>query len=79
MAIELDSFDITAEPVIITPCLDSVATRSVVIAYRYRIKANSVTVKGEKKAVCRSSNDTLQQDYIADLLELIGNIVVARH
>ena len=68
MAIELDSFDITAEPVVITPCRDSVATRSAVIAYRYRIKANSATVKGEKKAVSRSSNDTLQQDSIASNL-----------
>ena len=64
---------------IITPCRDSVAIRLAVIAYRYRIKANSASVKGEKKAVNRSDDDTLQQDYMADLLELIGNIVVARH
>lgn len=60
MAIELDSFDITAEPVLIAPCPDSVANRSAVIAYRYRIKANSATVKGEKKAVSRYVDDTLQ-------------------
>ena len=64
---------------IITPCRDSAATSFAVIAYRYRIKANSATVKGEKKAVSRSDDDTLQQDYMADLLELIGNIMVARH
>lgn len=72
-------FNITAEPVIITPCRDSVATRSTVLAYRYRIKANSATVKEEKKAVSRSDDDTLQQNYMVDLLELIGNIMVARH
>ena len=54
MAIELDSFDITAEPVLIAPCPDSVANRSAVIAYRYRIKANSATVKGEKKESSKS-------------------------
>ena len=65
MAIELDSFDITAEPVVITPCPDSASNRSAVIAYRYQIKANSATVKGEKKAVSRAYADTLQQDSIA--------------
>lgn len=60
MAIKLDSFDITAEPVLIAPCPDSVNTRSAVIAYRYHIKANSATVKGEKKAVSRSVGDILQ-------------------
>ena len=65
MAIELDSFDITAEPVIITSCRDSASNCSAVIAYRYQIKANSATVKGEKKAVSRSVADTLQQDSIA--------------
>ena len=59
IVIELDSFDIIAEP-IITTCRDSVATRSAVIAYRYRIKANSATDKGEKKAVSRYVDDTLQ-------------------
>ena len=68
MAIELDSFDITAEPVLITPCPDSVANRSAVIAYRYRFKANSATVKGEKNAVSRAYADTLQQDSIASNL-----------
>lgn len=68
MAIKLDSFDITAEPVLIAPCPDSVNTRSAVIAYRYHIKANSATVKGEKKAVSRSVGDTLQQDSIASNL-----------
>ena len=43
----------------LTPCRDSVATRSAVIAYCYHIKANSATVKGEKKAVSRSVDDTL--------------------
>lgn len=71
--------NITAGPIIISPCRDSVATRFAVIAYPYLIKANSATVKKEKKAVSRLSDDTLQQDYMADLLELIGNIVVARH
>ena len=65
MAIKLDSFDITAEPVLIAPCRDSVANRSAVVAYRYHIKANSATVKGEKKAVSRACADTLQQDSIA--------------
>ena len=60
IVIELDSFNIIAEPIIITPCCYSVATRSAVIAYRYRIKANSATVKGEKNAVSRSVDDTLQ-------------------
>ena len=60
IVIELDSFNIIAEPIIITPCCYSVATRSAVIAYRYRIKANSATVKGEKKAVSRYVDDTLQ-------------------
>ena len=68
MAIELDSFDITAEPVLIAPCPDSVANRSAVIAYRYRIKANSATVKGEKNAVSRSVDDTLQHDSLASNL-----------
>ena len=79
MAIELGSIDIIAEPVIVFPCRDSVATRSAVIAYRYRIKANSATDKGEKKAVSRSVDDTLQLDYTAELLKLIGNIVKAWH
>ena len=73
MAIKLDSFDITAEPVLIAPCPDSASNRSAVIAYRYRIKANSATVKGEKKAVSRSVDDTLQQDYTATPL---GPIIV---
>ena len=60
IVIELGSFNIIAEPIIITPCRDSVATRSAVIAYRYRIKANSATDKGEKKAVSRYVDDTLQ-------------------
>lgn len=68
MAIKLDSFDITAEPVLIAPCPDSVNTRSAVVAYRYHIKANSATVKGEKKAVSRAYADTLQQDSIASNL-----------
>ena len=65
MSIELDSFVITAEPIAITPCPDSASTRSAVIAYRYHIKANSATVKGERKAVSRSTGDTLQQDNVA--------------
>ena len=65
MSIELDSFVITAEPIAITPCPDSASTRSAVIAYRYHIKANSATVKGERKAVSRSTGDTLQQDSVA--------------
>ena len=68
MAIKLDSFDITAEPVLIAPCSDSVNTRSAVIAYRYHIKANSATVKGKKKAVSRAYADTLQQDSLASNL-----------
>lgn len=68
MAIELDSFDITAEPVLIAPCPDSVANRSAVIAYRYRIKANSATVKGEKNAVSRACADTLHHDSLASNL-----------
>ena len=68
MAIELDSFDITAEPVVITPCPDSASNRSAVIAYRYRIKANSATVKGEKNAVSRACADTLQHDSLASNL-----------
>lgn len=68
MAIKLDSFDITAEPVLIAPCRDSASNRSAVIAYRYQIKANSATVKGERKAVSRSTGDTLQQDSIASKL-----------
>ena len=60
IVIELGSFNIIAEPIIIPPCRDSVATRSAVIAYRYRIKANSATDKGEKKAVSRYVDDTLQ-------------------
>ena len=68
MAIKLDSFDITAEPVLIAPCPDSVNTRSAVIAYRYHIKANSATVKGERIAVSRSTDDTLQQDSVASNL-----------
>lgn len=79
MAIELDSFDITAEPVLIAPCPDIVNTRFDVVAYRYHIKANSATVKGEKKAVSRSIGNTLQHDYTTGLLVQIGNIVVARH
>ena len=63
MAIELDSFDIIAEP-IITPCRDSVTTRSAVIAFRYRIKANSASVKGEKKAVSRLLRDSLLTDSV---------------
>lgn len=62
MSIQLDSFVITAEPVAITPCPDSASTRSAMIAYRYHIKANSATVKGERIAVSRSTDDTLQQD-----------------
>ena len=50
---------------VITPCRDSASNRSAVIAYRYQIKANSATVKGEKKAVSRAYADTLQQDSIA--------------
>ena len=65
MSIELDSFVITAEPIAITPCPDSASTRSAVIAYRYHIKANSATVKGERKAVSRATGDTLQQDSLA--------------
>lgn len=65
LAIELDSFDITAEPVLIAPCPDSVNNSSAVIAYRYRIKANSATVKGENNAVSRAYADTLQQDSVA--------------
>ena len=65
MSIELDSFVITAEPIAITPCPDSASTRSAVIAYRYHIEANSATVKGERKAVSRSTGDTLQQDSVA--------------
>ena len=68
MAIKLDSFDITAEPVLIAPCRDSASNRSAVVAYRYHIKANSATVKGEKKAVSLSVCDTLQQDSIASKL-----------
>lgn len=68
MAIKLDSFDITAEPVLIAPCPDSASNRSAVIAYRYRIKANSATVKGEKNAVSRAYADTLQQDSLASNL-----------
>lgn len=68
MAIELDSFDITAEPVLIAPCPDSASNRSAVIAYRYRFKANSATVKGEKNAVSRSVDDTLQHDSLASNL-----------
>ena len=65
MAIKLDSFDITAEPVLIAPYRDSASNRSAVVAYRYHIKANSATVKGEKKAVSHSVCDTLQQDSMA--------------
>ena len=65
---KLDSFDITSEPVLIAPCPDSASNRSAVIAYRYRIKANSATVKGEKNAVSRAYADTLQQDSIASNL-----------
>ena len=65
IAIKLDSFDITAEPVLIAPCPDSASNRSAVIAYRYRIKANSATVKGKKNAVSRAYADTLQQDSVA--------------
>lgn len=65
LAIKLDSFDITAEPVLIAPCPDSVNNRSAVIAYRYRFKANSATVKGENNAVSRAYADTLQQDSVA--------------
>ena len=68
MSIKLDSFDITAEPVLIAPCPDSASNRSAVIAYRYRFKANSATVKGEKKAVSRSVDDTLQHDSLASNL-----------
>ena len=68
MAIKLDSFDITAEPVLIAPCPDSASNRSAVIAYRYRIKANSATVKGKKNAVSRAYADTLQQDSVASNL-----------
>ena len=68
MAIKLDSFDIIAEPVLIAPCPDSINTLSAVIAYRYRIKANSATVKGEKNAVSRAYADTLQQDSLASNL-----------
>lgn len=68
MAIKLDSFDITAEPVLIAPCPDSASNRSAVIAYRYRIKANSATVKGEKNAVSRAYADTLQHDSLASNL-----------
>ena len=65
MAIELGSFDIIAEPVIVSPCRDSVATRFAVIAYRYRIKANSATVKGEKSVVSRFVDDILLVDSMA--------------
>lgn len=65
MAIKLDSFDIIAEPVIITPCRDSASNRSTVIAYRYQIKANSATVHGKRNAVSRAYADTLQQDSVA--------------
>ena len=68
MAIKLDSFVVTAEPVLIAPCPDSVANRSAVITYRYHIKAKSASVKGEKNAVSRAYTDTLQQDSVAVLL-----------
>ena len=71
IVIELDSFDIIAEP-IITTCRDSVATSFAVIAYPYLINANRGSVRAERKAVSRSDDDTLQHDYTATLLSLFG-------
>lgn len=65
MAIQLDSFVINAEPIILNPCHVEDTTRSAVIAYRYHIKANGASVKGKRNAVSRSYGDTLQQNSIA--------------
>ena len=62
VAIELDSFDINAEPVVL---INRDSTRSAVVAYRYHIKANSGTINTNKSAVSRSSDDTLLTDSIA--------------
>ena len=62
VAIELDSFDINAEPVVL---INRDSTRSAVVAYRYHIKANSGTINTKKSAVSRSANDTLLTDSVA--------------
>ena len=62
VAIELDSFDINAEPVVL---INRDSTRSAVVAYRYHIKANSGTINTNKSAVSRSSDDTLLTDSVA--------------
>ena len=62
VAIELDSFDINAEPVVL---INRDSTRSAVVAYRYHIKANSGTINTKKSAVSRSADDTLLTDSVA--------------
>lgn len=67
MSIQLDSFVINAEPVLLNPCHSEDTTRSAVVAYRYNIKANSASVKAKSNAVSRSVADTLQRDSTAVL------------
>lgn len=62
MAIQLDSFVINAEPVVL---IKRDSTRSAVVAYRYHIKANSGTINTNRNAVSRSVGDTLLSDSIA--------------
>lgn len=61
VAIELDSFDINAEPMVL---INRDSTRSAVVAYRYHIKANSGTINTKKSAVSRSADDTLLTDSV---------------
>ena len=65
VAIELDSFDINAEPVVL---INRDSTRSAVVAYRYHIKANSGTINTNRNAVSRACADTLQHDSLASNL-----------
>ena len=63
LAIQLDSFSLTVEP-IINPCPSCDTIRHEVMAYRYHLIANRATVKENGTAVSRSVGDTLQQDSI---------------
>ena len=61
LAIQLDSFSLTVEP-IINPCPSCDTIRHEVMAYRYHLIANRATVKESGTAVSRSVGDTLQND-----------------